>query len=95
MSQVTFSIRMDEELKIDFGNLCDDFGISMTAAINMFAKTVVRERRIPFEISAEPSREESLRSFMKIRELMKERFPEGLSQDEIDAEISAVRAAKR
>ena len=91
MTQAIFSVRMDEDLKKDFSDLCDTFGISMAADINLFAKTVVRERRIPFEITAEPINETGLQSFMKIRELMKQR--DELSLDEINAEISASRKA--
>ena len=91
MTQAIFSVRMDETLKKDFSDLCDTFGISMAAAINLFAKTVVRERRIPFEITAEPANETSLQSFAKIRELMKQR--EELSLDDINAEIAAARKA--
>ena len=32
--------------------ICDDFGSTSTAAITVFMKTVVHERRIPFEIRA-------------------------------------------
>ena len=49
MSQTTFSIRMDDNLKKDFDKLCEEFGMSMTTAINVFARAVVREKRIPFE----------------------------------------------
>jgi len=42
---------MDEELKRDFDNLCNEFGLSMSAAFTVFAKTVVRRQMIPFEIS--------------------------------------------
>jgi len=52
MSQATFSIRMEDELKKEFDSLCSDFGMSMSTAITVFAKAVVRERKIPFEISA-------------------------------------------
>jgi addiction module antitoxin, relB/dinJ family len=41
---------MDEDLKKQFDNFCSDVGMSMTTAFCIFAKTVVRERRIPFEI---------------------------------------------
>ena len=34
--------------------LCNDMGLSMTAAFTIFAKTVTREKRIPFEVSADP-----------------------------------------
>lgn len=33
---------------------CNDMGLSMTAAFTIFAKTVTREKRIPFEVSADP-----------------------------------------
>lgn len=52
MAQATFSVRMDDGLKKEFDILCADFGMSMSTAITVFAKAVVRERKIPFEISA-------------------------------------------
>ena len=52
MAQATFSVRMDDNLKKEFDSLCSDFGMSMSTAITVFAKAVVRERRIPFEITA-------------------------------------------
>ena len=48
MAQTTFSIRMDCDLKTEFDKLCEEFGMSMSTAINVFARAVVRERRIPF-----------------------------------------------
>lgn len=53
MAQTNISIRMDEDLKKQFDAFCSDVGMNMTTAICIFAKTVVRERKIPFEISAE------------------------------------------
>ena len=50
MAQTSVNIRMDEDLKKHFDNFCSDVGMSMTTAFCIFAKTVVRERRIPFEI---------------------------------------------
>ena len=50
MATAAFSVRMDENLKNDFEKMCESFGISMTAAINLFATAVVNEQRIPFEI---------------------------------------------
>ena len=54
MAQTTLSIRIDESVKRQLELLCNDFGINVTAAITMFAKTVIKERKIPFEISAAP-----------------------------------------
>ena len=53
MKQVTFSIRMDEELKEQFEYQCEQFGMSMSAAFNVFARKVVLEKRIPFSITSE------------------------------------------
>lgn len=39
--------------------LYNDMGLSMTAAFTIFAKTVTREKRIPFEVSADPFYSES------------------------------------
>ena len=52
MAQTTFSIRMDENLKRQFDSLCADFGMNVTTAFTIFAKAVVREREIPFKITA-------------------------------------------
>ena len=53
MSQSTYSIRMDSDLKKEFDSICEDFGMSASVAISVFARAVVRERRIPFEIKSE------------------------------------------
>ena len=50
MAQSTFSVRMDEKLKKEFDELCNDFGMTASTAFNVFARAVVRERKIPFEI---------------------------------------------
>lgn len=52
MAQTVINIRMDEELKKQVEYLFNEFGMNMTTAFTVFAKAVVREKRIPFEISA-------------------------------------------
>ena len=55
MAQVLVNFRIDEEIKKDMEQACREMGLSMSAAFTLFAKKVGREKRIPFEISAEPS----------------------------------------
>ena len=55
MAQASVSIRMDADLKRQFDEFCSEIGMTMTTAFCVFAKTAVRERKIPFEISAERS----------------------------------------
>ena len=57
MAQVNF--RIDEQLKINADNTLSAMGLSMSAAITLFLTKVVNERRIPFEISADPFFSES------------------------------------
>jgi DNA-damage-inducible protein J len=52
MAQTVINIRMDEDLKKQVEYLFSEFGMNMTTAFTVFAKAVVREKRIPFEISA-------------------------------------------
>lgn len=94
MSQATFSVRMDSTLKNEFEILCSDFGMNMSTAINVFAKAVVRERRIPFEIVSSDnisSREKAMKAFLSLREESAGNFPNGMPLDEINPEISKVR----
>ena len=53
MAQTNVNIRMDENLKKQFDAFCSDIGMNMTTAFCVFAKTAVRQNKIPFEISAE------------------------------------------
>ncbi len=54
MAQSNINIRMDEEMKRDFDTVCGELGINMTVAITILAKKMIRERRIPFEVSIDP-----------------------------------------
>ena len=94
MAQATFSVRMDEGLKKQFDGLCQDFGMSASTAINIFARAVVRERRIPFEISSpetQISREGALAAFHALRAQAAENGAGKMSLDEINNEIDLAR----
>lgn len=54
MAQVMVNFRMDEDLKKHMEQACKEMGLSMTAAFTIFAAKVSREKRIPFEITAQP-----------------------------------------
>ena len=93
MSTATFSVRMDEKLKTELDDLCAQFGMNTSTAINLFARAVVRERRIPFEITAAPS-DAGLRAFQALRRQAKENGLQEMSLDEINAEITKTRNRK-
>lgn len=105
MAQTAFSIRMDDGLKRDFSQFCENIGMTMSTAFVVFAKATLRERRIPFEIfdspkpatSTEriPSRADALRAFERVRAEVQSRGVPEMTMDEIDAEIAAVRGKRR
>ena len=90
----SMTIRVDEQLKRSFDVLCDEFGLSNSAALNMFMKTVVRERRIPFEIKADSEadvRRQGWEAFMRMRETALSSGAADMSLEEINEEIAAAR----
>lgn len=57
MAQISF--RIDDKVKSDAEKTLDAIGLSMSSAMTIFLKTVAREKRIPFELSADPFYSES------------------------------------
>lgn len=97
MAQATFSIRMDEELKNKFDKLCTEFGMNATTAFNIFARAVVRERKIPFEIKANEEEEllqEGRIVLNALREEAKKKGIQDMSLEEINEEINLARREK-
>lgn len=93
----TITLRVEKDLKRRFYELCDDFGMSASTAFNIFMKAVVRERKIPFEIqnSQQNKTQEYLALYESIRETVRNAGVPEMTLDEINAEIKAVRDAKR
>ncbi len=93
MAMTTYSYRMDDVLKQQFDRLCEEFGMNSTIAINVFAKAVVREKRIPFEIKANDynDRESGLKAFMALRQEAEQNGLQDMTLDEINEEIRKAR----
>lgn len=54
MAQTMVNFRIDEEVKRKMESACKEMGMSLSTAFNIFAVKVGNERRIPFEITADP-----------------------------------------
>ena len=52
MANVSF--RMDDTLKRQTEAILEQLGLNMTTARTMFAKTIVREQRLPLDLSIDP-----------------------------------------
>ncbi len=68
MGQTTLKIPMDEEIKKRFDAFCHDAGMSTSVAVNIFARAVLREKKIPFEISGSDDPFFSLKNQARLKE---------------------------
>ena len=98
---MTTTLRIDDTLKRECDKVFDELGLTMTSALNVFLRQVVRTRTIPFIIgecppaNASESRKLDGKHFWEIFERGRaERFAKGereWTMDEIDEEIAAAR----
>jgi len=85
MAQTTLNVRIDEDVKNGLERFCHEVGLNISVAVNMFAKAVIREQRLPFDVALNTSNEETnkatddvkhkrnlSRTFSSVAELMEE-----------------------
>ena len=48
----TVSLRFDDEMKKELDEMCEEMGMNLTTFFMIYAKKALRDRRIPFEITA-------------------------------------------
>ena len=75
MASMTISV--DENIKRDFTAFCNDVGLSASSLINVFMVTTVRERRVPFTISAPITRRDEIAELESDIEISRRQFAEG------------------
>ena len=104
---MTTTLRIDDALKRDCEAVLEDLGLSMSGAVTLFLKQVVKQRAIPFVISCDRLPRENYANLCatSLRERgdiarrfaaeMRESNDREWSMDEIDAEIKASRQSRR
>lgn len=96
MAQSAVTVRIDSEMKSQFDELCEQFGMSANTAFNIFVKAVVRSRSIPFAIKGNRVEAPSaLDLFMQQRRAAEASQEPEMTLDEINAEIRAAREERR
>ena len=96
MAQSAVTVRIDSEMKSQFDELCDQFGMSVNTAFNIFVKAVIRSRSIPFTIRGDRLEQASvLDLFMQQRKAAETSQGPEMTLDEINAEIRAAREERR
>ena len=86
------TVRVDNNLKKQFDALCERFGLSANAAINVFINAVVRTHSIPFKISVEEDAgSKALNAFLSTDRADRPQ----MTIDEINDEIRASRKERK
>lgn len=94
MAISTFSVRMESDVKNELDKVCAQLGLNTSVAINIFARTVIREKRIPFEISLATGETAGANAFQALRKQAKANGVQGMSLSEINSEINRARGKK-
>lgn len=48
---VNVNIRMEDSVKKEFSKFCSNIGLSMSSLFNVFAKKVITEKKVPFDLT--------------------------------------------
>ena len=64
----TFTFRIDENLKAEMKKVCKELGMDSTTAFTIFAKKLVREKRIPFEVSVNDFNSETKQAILEAKQ---------------------------
>ncbi|MBR1922934.1 MAG: type II toxin-antitoxin system RelB/DinJ family antitoxin [Paludibacteraceae bacterium] len=94
MAQTAMTVRIDNQLKERFDSLCEQFGMSANAAINVFVNAVVRTNSIPFTISINEHDTVAKRALDAFYFTDRSGRPE-MTLDQINAEIQATRKERK
>ena len=97
MAQTAMTVRMDNQQKIEFDRLCEQFGMSANTAINIFVKAVIRSKSIPFSIKAKEEDEVTRKARETFQNMCNTARDNNvnMSLDEINAEIREVRRLRK
>jgi DNA-damage-inducible protein J len=99
MKAVNVTVRVDEEVKREFDEFCNNVGINITTAFNMFIKATLRTRQLPFPVTDNGMQKQAGATLSDaMRAIQAQSVANGtdnITMEEIDAEIAAYRREKR
>ena len=97
MSTTNITVRVDQDTKREFDEFCENVGMNATVAVNMFIKTVLRTRELPFIITDVNEYDQSqikaraIKSIGRMRKISAVNGNSKMTLEEINAEIEASR----
>lgn len=99
MAMSILQIRVDENLKNEVSDLFERLGMDIPTAVRIFFKRAIIEKGLPFDVNEIPSTtaQDSSRLMQALYALNEEaqrNGTAGMSEEEIEAEIKAVRHSR-
>ena len=99
MDSTNVTIRMNKETKRQFEIFCDNVGINITTAFNMFVKATLRTRELPFTVTDIDSQMQAKKKFKEIFEKAQQESiingTDEITMDEINDIIAECRQEDR
>ncbi len=89
METLTLNVRVSIDDKKNFEQFCSEVGMNVSTAINMFIKTVLREKKIPFEVKTY-SNEEFIYEKLKEAEIEMKNSDKRYTIDEVKESINKI-----
>lgn len=69
MSTTNLNIRTDKDVKEKAEKIFNELGLNMTSAVNIFLRTAIRERGIPFELKLDVPNETTIAAIEEGRKM--------------------------
>ena len=69
MAKSTLKVRMDAELLRELEDFCADVGMSVSTLITVFARRVVKDQMLPFEIKGDIPNKETLAAIEEVKRM--------------------------
>jgi len=94
MAQSDLTISLDNQIITKFESLCEQLGMSVNTAINVFMKAAVRNGGIPFPLEInvdDPVKRRAIAAFRQARRIAESNPDPEMTLDEINEEIRAAR----
>lgn len=70
MATTNLNIRTDKAIKDQAEEIFNELGLNMTTAVNMFLRTTIRERGIPFELKLDVPNEKTATAIAEGKRLL-------------------------
>ncbi|WP_270412246.1 type II toxin-antitoxin system RelB/DinJ family antitoxin [Ligilactobacillus ruminis] len=70
MSTTNLNIRTDKDVKEKAEKIFNELGLNMTSAVNIFLRTAIRERGIPFELKLDVPNETTIAAIEEGRKMV-------------------------